>query len=121
MATKEEPELLVESFLRDLAQKMKYFDIAFRPRDKNLEALSELDITADQRIEYLLNLKVENYCSGPNKDTFDPTKPDLYEFGIQIKGKEVYIKISLGLFNKRVDCMSFHPAEFPMKYLLKTK
>jgi len=117
MATKQE----VESFLRNLFDKIKVCNIAFRPRDKNLDALAELDITSDKRIEHLLNLKAENYYSGPNKDTFDPTKPDYYEFGIQIKGKEVYIKISLGLFNKRVDCMSFHPAEFPMKYPLKAQ
>jgi hypothetical protein len=44
-----------------------------------------------------MNLKAEDYYSGPNKDTYDTTKPDYYEFGIQIKGKEVYIKISPGL------------------------
>jgi hypothetical protein len=117
MATKQE----VESFLKTLVDKIRYMDIAFRPRDKNLDTLAELEITPVQRIEYLMDLTADDYYSGPNKDTYDPTKPDYYEFGIQIKGKEVYIKISPGLAGKRVDCISFHIAEFPMKYPLKTK
>jgi len=112
---------IVEIFLKELFDKIKFRDIAFRPRDKNLDALAELDITPIKRIEYLLALKVEDYYSGPNKDTYDPSKPDYYEFGIQIKGKEVYVKISLGLQGKMVDCMSFHIAEFSMSYPLKNK
>jgi len=117
MTSKQEVEL----FLNQLKDKIKVFDVAFRPRDKNIECLAELDITPSKRIEYLMNLRVEDYYSGPNKDTFDSTKPDYYEFGIQIKGKEVYIKISPGLPNKMVDCMSFHIAEFPMNYPLKNE
>lgn len=66
-----------------------------------------------------MDLTTVNYFSGPNKDTYDPEKPDYYEFGIKIKKKEVYIKISLGLANKRVDCMSFHIAEHQIVYPLK--
>jgi hypothetical protein len=58
----------------------------------------------------------ENYSSGPNKDTYDASKPDYFEFGLIIKGKEVYIKLSPGLENKPVDCMSFHVAEYKMNY-----
>ena len=66
-----------------------------------------------------MNLTFEDYYSAP-KDTYDSTKPDYYEFGIPVNKKEVYIKISLGLPNKMVDCMSFHIAEFPISYPLKT-
>src|SRR5690606_4775390 len=109
----------IELFLKEIKEKIKFFDVVFRPRDKNLEGLAALDITPLKRVEFLMNLQVENYSSGPNNDTYDVTKPDYYEFGIQIKGKEVYIKISRGLLNKPVDCMSFHIAEYPMKYPLK--
>lgn len=109
----------VEQFLKEIKEKINFFDVVFRPRVKNLEDLATLDITPIKRKEYLMNLSTENYYSGPNKDTYDTTKPDYYEFGIQIKGKEVYIKISPGQFNKSVDCMSFHIAEHPMKYPLK--
>jgi hypothetical protein len=109
----------VEEFLRTLKEKIKVFDIAFKGRPKNTQALADLDILPIDRVQYLLNLTSENYYSGPNRDTYDSTKPDYYEFGIQIKRKEVYIKISLGIPNKMVDCMSFHVAEFPITYPLK--
>ena len=117
MATKQDVEL----FLTQLIEKIKVFDVAFRPRGKNLNDLAELDITPIKRLEYLMNLKAEAYSGGPKKDTYDPTKPDYYEFGIHVKGEEVYIKISTGLPNKMVDCISFHIAEFPMNYPLKTE
>jgi len=115
MTTKAE----VEEFLRNIKDKIKIFEIAFRPRDKNNSALAELDILPRDRIQYIMELTAENYYSGPSKDTYDPGKPDYYEFGIQIKNREVYIKLSLGLPNKRVDCMSFHLAEHPITYPLK--
>ena len=117
MATKQDVEL----FLTQLKDKIKVFEVAFRPRGKNLRDLAELDITPVKRLEYLMNLKVEDYYAGPKKDTYDPSKPAYYEFGIKVKGKEVYIKISPGLPNKMIDCMSFHIAEFPMNYPLKTE
>lgn len=115
MATKHEVDL----FLTQLKDKIKVFDVAFRPRGKNLDDLATLDITAIKRLDHLLNLKAEDYYGGPKNDQYDPTKPGYYEFGIQVKGKEVYIKISPGLPGKMVDCMSFHIAEFPMSYPLK--
>ena len=84
-----------------------------------MSTLAELEILPIDRISYLNKLTSENYYSGPNKDTYDSTKPDYYEFGIEINGIEVYIKISIGLINKRVDCMSFHKAEKPISYPLK--
>jgi hypothetical protein len=109
----------VESFLNQLKVKMRTFDVAFRPRDKNKQFLSEADILPLERLMYLKKLTFENYHSGPNKDNYDPGKPDYYEFGIEIKGIEVYIKISAGLPNKMIDCMSFHKAERAMTYPLR--
>jgi len=110
----------VEIFLKELKGKIRFFEVAFRPRDKNLDALADLDIVPIKRVDYLLNLTPDHYYSGPKNDTYDTTRPVYYEFGMQIKGREVYIKISLGLPNKMADCMSFHIAEFPMNYPLKT-
>ena len=117
MATKEE----VEAFLHQLQDKIRFFDVAFRPRDKNIVAIAELDILPYDRLEYLKNLSVENYMDGPKRDTFDHSKPAYFEFGVNVKGTDVYIKVSLGLPNKRVDCMSFHKAERPMTYQYKNE
>lgn len=115
MATRDE----VEYFLKQIRDKISVFDIAFNPRDKNLETLVELDITPAQRIEYINKLTADNYYSGPNTDTYDTTKPPYYEFGITIKSQVVYIKLSLGNVNKMVHCMSFHIAEREINYPLK--
>jgi hypothetical protein len=68
----------IEDFLRDLREKIRAFDIAFRPRDKNNEALRILDISPLKRIEFLKGLTYKDYFSGPNKDTYDSDKPDYY-------------------------------------------
>lgn len=117
MASKAE----VEQFLRTLKDKMYGFEVAFKPREKNTDTLAELDILPMDRLEYLKKLTVENYYKGPSKDTYDTTKPDYYEFGLQIKGREVYVKISLGKENKMIDCMSFHIAEHSIVYPYKTE
>lgn len=115
MARREE----IEQFLQDVKEKVRCFGISFRPRDKNLQALADMDITAIKRLEYIMDLKAEDYCAGPKKDSYNTSLPDYYEFGIKVKTVEVYIKISRGLINKSVDCMSFHPSEYPMTYPLK--
>jgi len=115
MATRDE----VENFLSQVRVKLSSFGVAFQPRGKNMDALLEIDIVPVQREEWLTKLTADHYLSGPNKDTYDTGKPDYFEFGIEIKGKEVYIKLSLGLQNKRIDCMSFHIAERPMNYPLR--
>ena len=111
----------VEEFLKIIFLKIDIFGIAFRPRDKNLQALADLGITAAQRLEFIKSLKIEDYIAGPKNDSYDTSKPDFYEFGKSINGIEVYIKLSPGCENKRVDCMSFHIAEHNMNYPLRGK
>jgi len=113
------PQTKIQAYLGQLKAKMTVFGVVFRNREKNLNALAELDITPAQREEYIMGLTPEDYCSGPNKDKDVPGRPDYYEFGITINGKEVYIKQSMGLPNKAIDCISFHPAEWPLNYPLK--
>lgn len=117
MPTKQE----VDFFLSQLKAKIKVFDVAFRPREKNLTDLASLDILPAKRIDFILNLTADDYYAGPKRDTHNPERPDYYEFGLDVKRNTVYIKISIGLKNKQVDCMSFHIAEFPMSFPLKTK
>ncbi len=110
----------VDEFLNELKQKIKVFGIAYRPRDQHIEGLSELGIMPGQREDLILNLKPENYSTGPNEDTYDPSKPHYYEFGIPLKHQEIYVKLNIGLPNKSIDCMSFHLAKRKMSFPLKT-
>lgn len=109
----------VENFLNEFLTKLNFFDVIFLNRDKNRETLLILEISALQRIEYLKSLKAENYFDGPNVDAFDPDSPPNWEFGMSIKGYELYIKINLGKTNKRVMCISFHIAEQEIIYPFK--
>jgi len=113
------PQTDIQAYLGQLKAKLGVFGVVFRNRDKNLSAFDDLNISPKQRVDFLKDLKPEDYCSGPNPDRDVPDRPDYYEFGIIVNGQEVYIKLSLGLTNKPVDCISFHLAEWPMKYPLK--
>ena len=113
MATQSE----VESFLNTFKAKMEVFNVVFINRNKNLQALIDLEITRVSRKEILKELKVEDYYRGPTKDA--DRGPDLWEFGRLYKQKEIYIKITMGVMNKPVICMSFHLAERPIEYTYK--
>ena len=108
----------IESFLEEFKTKMKTFDILFLNREKNEPALYDLEITPIQRIKFLEKLKVEDYYQGPKADSFDPESFGFWEFGITIKKTQVFIKISLWK-NKKVLCISFHPAEHKMNFPYK--
>ncbi|MBK7883909.1 MAG: hypothetical protein IPJ81_08955 [Chitinophagaceae bacterium] len=65
------------NFLHQLRDKIIFFDIAFRPRTKNVDAVAEIDILPIDRITYLKQLTSDNYYTGPNKDTYDPIQQNL--------------------------------------------
>lgn len=89
-------------------------------RRKNRQLLNELDLTPDQARDIILHLDVDNYSSGPYLDS-QITGGEICEFGIEVDGKEIYIKIAVvekyGLCYCK--CISFHEAERPMDYPLK--
>ena len=115
VATKEQ----VEDFLKRLKEKVKVFDIIFRDdRGKNLQTLATLEITPTYRKKVILNIEPEDYSEGPIVDTLNKMG-EMWVFGKDVKGHEVYIKITLGQPNNSTICISFHIAEHPMTYPLK--
>lgn len=114
MATREE----VESFLAELHAKLKIRNVIYKLRGKNQQALLDLEITSLQRTERLQSLKVSDYSEGPLEEILDKGA-DMWVFGIDIKGKEVYIKLSKGMPNGPVICHSFHVAEHKMTHPFK--
>ncbi len=115
MATKEE----INRFLKQFQEKKSIWSILFRDdRGKNAETLTVLEITPNKRIEIIDTLKVIDYSEGPlNEKLYGGS--DMWVFGREIKNKEIYIKISMGFEGSQVICISFHIAEFPMKYPYK--
>jgi hypothetical protein len=109
----------VGAFLEDFKIKMKMWGILIRDeRGKNTQTLIDLEITRKERDDLLLALEVKDYSEGPLEETLYKGA-DMWVFGKMIKGKEVYIKITLGKMGSNVICISFHVAEYAMKYPLK--
>ena len=115
MATKEQ----VEDFLKRLKEKIKVFDIVFRDdRGKNLQTLATLEINTTIRKQVIMNIEPEDYVEGPIVDTLNKMG-EMWVFGKDVKGHEVYIKITMGLPNSSTICISFHIAEHKMNYRFK--
>ena len=98
--------------------KMGIWDVLFLNRNKNLQTLSDLEITPGSRKKILTELENVDYSQGPLSDDMINGE-GMWVFGKTIKGKEVYIKITMGGLNLSVICISFHLAEHPMNYPLK--
>ena len=114
MATKEE----VQSFLNQMKEKIKVFGIIYRDdRGKNDQTLVDLEITPKYRDTVIINLEVQDYSEGPVIDTLNQCG-EMWVFGKDVKGQEVYIKITLGKESSAL-CISFHIAEHPMNYPFK--
>lgn len=111
----------VERFLTQFHEKLKIFHIIFRDdRGKNMQTLADLEITPKYRETIIKDIKAEDYSEGPIIDSLNKNG-DMWVFGKDIKGNEIYIKISLGHSNCSTICISFHIAEHKMKYPFKTK
>lgn len=114
MATKED----VQRFLYQMKEKIKVFGIIYRDdRGKNTQTLVDLEITPKYRDNVIINLEVEDYSDGPVIDTLHKCG-EMWIFGKDVKGQEVYIKITLGKDSKAL-CISFHIAAHPMNYPFK--
>ena len=109
----------VKAFLEQFNVKAQIFGIRFRDdRGKNRETLLQLEITPVQRELIVKNLLVQDYVKGPVVDELNK-KGEIWVFGKDVKGREVYIKITLGYENGQTICISFHIAEHPLQYPFK--
>lgn len=109
----------VNSFLKQFNIKAQVFGILFRDdRPKNRETLLLLEITPLQREVIVKSLQVEDYVEGPVIDELN-RRSEMWVFGKDVKGHEVYIKITLGYENGQTICISFHIAEHALTYPFK--
>jgi ribosomal protein S9 len=117
MITKEQ----VESFLEELHTKMKIFGILFRDdREKNRKTLQELEIVPSYRKVIIENLCVEDYVQGPVVDELNRLG-EMWAFGKDVKGREIYIKVMISGTTSQTICISFHFAEHSLVYPFKEK
>ncbi len=109
----------LKSFLQEFKTKMGIWDIVFLDdRPKNSQALADLELMPRERIRILEKLEIDDYCQGPLEETqFGGS--EMWVFGRRLRGKELYIKITLGVAETSVLCISFHIAEYPMEYQFK--
>lgn len=87
---------------------------------KNMETLVQMGLTVQQRDDIIRTLKATDYYAGPIADQYK--KGNYWVFGKKTAGVELYIKLKIatdGHGNDYAICMSFHQAEFPLKYPLK--
>ena len=106
----------VESFLRQFKPKFSLWGIIFLHRDKNVEALKLLGITPQAREEIIKEIDINDYIETiQDACSFG----DMWVFGKDYDGTELYIKISMGSSSNSTICITFHTAEFPLKYAFK--
>lgn len=111
-------EAEVEAFLREFRPKFDIWGIIFLHREKNEEALRALGITPVAREKIIKEIETEDYSHSIIDET---SFGDMWVFGRDYDGKEVYIKISLGRPGSNTICISFHEAEHPLNYPFKNK
>ena len=85
-------------------------------RIKNRDALIELGLTKKQREELILSLTPEDYSAGPLRER--KGSGNVWIFGRIEEGREIYIKLKVTHMSI---CLSFHPAERPLRYPLRRR
>jgi len=112
-------EMEVTSFLKNFKAKMKIWDVLFRDdRGKNAQTLIDLELRPIERKTILEELETIDYSEGPIEEKLYGGT-DMWIFGKMVKKKEIYIKITMGIVNNSVICISFHLAEHKINYPLK--
>ena len=109
----------IQKFLNDFHQKVEIFDIIIlNDREKNAKTQASLGLSPNAQREVIKEIQVQDYSEGPITNILNAWG-DLWVFGKDVNGQEVYIKIAYGMPNRQAICVSFHLAEFPMNYPYK--
>ena len=89
-------------------------------RVKNQETLKELEYTESNVKQVIFELDADDCINSFKKDK-EGFEGYVFEFGKEIEKREIYIKFRV-LFEKdicRLNCISFHFANYKIKYLFK--
>lgn len=108
----------VETFLRQFLPKMDIWGIIFIDRKKNQEAMAALGITYTASKEIIRDIHAIDYVE-TIIDAF--SYGDMWVFGKDFDGQELYVKIALGQPNNSTICISIHLAERPLRYAFRDR
>lgn len=111
MATVEE----VTAFLQEIKARVTSQELHFVPR--NLQSLATLGMSHKHAEDVILGLTIENYSKGP-EDDHDGSPGAIWVFGEMVRQTTIYIKLKLD--DRHARCLSFHAAESPLRYPLRT-
>jgi hypothetical protein len=118
MATRAE----ASDFLTLFKLAIEYGRCPFIGRPRTDQDLSDLNITRNQAFELICSLTPDRYSSGPHPDDLDAAK-DVWIFGYDLEGVEVYIKLRLNAAARgqmpQGAVWSFHKADHPLPYPLR--
>lgn len=122
MAAMSEDELRhhILNFLKDFKELMGESRYYIKDRTKNNQALKDLGINKEIQKKIIYSITLEDYSKGPRPDTIHGG--DYWEFGKEIIGIEIYIKLKIITYNdgnEKAICYSFHRSEYPMEYLFR--
>ena len=120
MATRRE----VAAFLGAFKVAMDFGFFIFVDRERNLQGLADLGIGVSDAKKAIAGLTPDNYSSGPEAD-HDGSSDDVWLFGTEVEGTEVYTKLKLVQDPKKrsvrwAKVLGFHPAERPISYPLRS-
>lgn len=87
----------------------------FVEREKNMQCLAELELNVYDVKEIILGLTYRDYFLGPEPDK-DFMGREIWVFGYNLHGEEIYIKLADNLSHNVAKVVSFHKSTRPMSY-----
>ena len=109
----------MELFLSQFKVKLDIWGIFFLDnREKNKLTMAQMNFRQLDRLNVVKSIEVEDYSEGPIRDQLNGFG-EMWVFGKDVDGQEIYIKITLGKPGSKTICISFHIAEHPMQYPFK--
>lgn len=85
-----------------------------------MQSLAYLGLEILQAHEIILGLTHMDYSEGPSTDRNRP-KSNIWVFGYNFNGDDLYIKLSADFGCNIAKCISFHKADHTLKYPYKGK
>ena len=109
--------------IKKLIAKGNYVFLGNQNHKKNFETLIELGLKYSHVKEEILSLTPKEYSEGPllDKDQTNYKGEYFWIFGKKIQNNLIYIKLKIRKTDEHEEtvCMSFHIAEYQMKFPLK--